>query len=94
MIGVFMGALVSFESTGIPARGAVGWRGMTEFLLSDLLIVAVFVVLVTACIADYRWRHDHRVRKRREKGLCTRCGYSLTGNTSGVCPECGTLVGT
>ena len=21
--------------------------------------------------------------------LCTTCGYDLTGNTSGVCPECG-----
>jgi rubrerythrin len=21
---------------------------------------------------------------------CRRCGYDLTGNTSGVCPECGT----
>ncbi|HXE51970.1 MAG TPA: hypothetical protein VN541_03100 [Tepidisphaeraceae bacterium] len=23
---------------------------------------------------------------------CARCGYDLTGNTSGVCPECGTPV--
>ena len=22
-------------------------------------------------------------------GVCRRCGYSLTGNVSGVCPECG-----
>jgi hypothetical protein len=29
-----------------------------------------------------RWR-------RRRKGLCTACGYDLTGNVSGVCPECG-----
>jgi hypothetical protein len=26
---------------------------------------------------------------RRRHGLCARCGYDLTGNTSGVCPECG-----
>lgn len=25
-------------------------------------------------------------------GVCTACGYNLTGNTSGVCPECGTPV--
>lgn len=25
-------------------------------------------------------------------GHCTHCGYSLIGNTSGVCPECGTAV--
>ena len=29
---------------------------------------------------------------RRHRGLCLACGYSLTGNESGVCPECGTAV--
>jgi hypothetical protein len=24
-------------------------------------------------------------------GHCITCGYNLTGNTSGVCPECGTV---
>jgi hypothetical protein len=27
-------------------------------------------------------------RSRRKPGHC-RCGYNLTGNTSGTCPECG-----
>lgn len=26
---------------------------------------------------------------RKTEGLCGRCGYDLTGNVSGVCPECG-----
>lgn len=30
--------------------------------------------------------HDCRV----PPGHCQTCGYDLTGNTSGVCPECGT----
>jgi len=25
--------------------------------------------------------------------LCMRCGYNLTGNLSGVCPECGKKIG-
>lgn len=29
-----------------------------------------------------RWR-------RLRKGLCVTCGYDLTGNESGICPECG-----
>jgi hypothetical protein len=34
-----------------------------------------------------------RIRRRRgNKGSCPTCGYDLTGNTSGVCPECGTPV--
>ena len=27
---------------------------------------------------------------RHRTGRCPRCGYDLTGNESGVCPECGT----
>ena len=28
--------------------------------------------------------------RRVDPGLCPACGYDLTGNVSGVCPECGT----
>ena len=34
-----------------------------------------------------RWR-------RRKRGECVRCGNDLTGNDSGVCPECGKQIGT
>ncbi len=34
------------------------------------------------------WRRDQRPRK----GHCLHCGYNLTGNESGVCPECATPV--
>jgi hypothetical protein len=30
--------------------------------------------------------------RRPQPGRCSSCGYDLTGNTSGVCPECGTPV--
>jgi hypothetical protein len=33
-----------------------------------------------------------RHRDRMRFGRCPSCGYSLTGNTSGTCPECGTPV--
>jgi len=34
-------------------------------------------------------RRRHVLRRRRSAGLCPVCGYNLTGNVSGVCPECG-----
>ena len=34
-----------------------------------------------------------RRQRHRKRGLCPSCGYNLTGNTSGVCPECATGVG-
>ena len=33
-----------------------------------------------------------RGRAVRTRNRCTGCGYNLTGNISGVCPECGTPV--
>jgi lipopolysaccharide export LptBFGC system permease protein LptF len=32
-------------------------------------------------------------RRAAERGVCNGCGYNLTGNTSGLCPECGRRVG-
>jgi hypothetical protein len=34
-----------------------------------------------------------RRRLRRRRCACGSCGYDLTGNVSGVCPECGDKVG-
>ena len=30
-----------------------------------------------------------RYRRRLDAGQCVQCGYDLTGNVSGICPECG-----
>jgi hypothetical protein len=32
-----------------------------------------------------RWR-------RRRAGMCGQCAYNLTGNQSGICPECGRAI--
>jgi len=29
------------------------------------------------------------IRRRKKAGHCENCGYNLTGNISGICPECG-----
>jgi rubrerythrin len=52
-------------------------------LYSPPMVLAVLVV-----------RHQKRVFKRRlrEQAICTVCRYDLTGNASGVCPECGTRI--
>jgi hypothetical protein len=34
-------------------------------------------------------RRRRRERRRFRAGLCGACGYDLTGNVTGVCPECG-----
>ena len=39
----------------------------------------------------WRWRRDRRLRS---DGMphCAKCDYNLTGNVSGICPECGTPI--
>jgi len=42
--------------------------------------------LVVALPTVFLWWRD---RRRIPPGHCRNCGYDLTGNVSGVCPECG-----
>lgn len=63
------------------------------FLLSALGVAVALVVaaLATAILLDlFHPQWGSLAEGRRERGLCFRCGYDLTGNVSGVCPECGT----
>ena len=46
-----------------------------------------FPVLLVAVPTAMCWWRD---RRRFPPGHCRRCGYNLTGNVSGRCPECGT----
>lgn len=45
-----------------------------------------FPLAVLGIPTIWLWYADHRWRP---PGHCRRCGYDLTGNVSGVCPECG-----
>ena len=55
--------------------------------LPDWLLATALAVLPICWIAttSIGWRRSRRNR-------CRTCGYNLTANTSGVCPECGTPV--
>lgn len=61
-----------------------GGPGFSLFIPYWLTIVTE--TLIGACLPA--WMLHRRVRE----GLCVRCGYNLTGNVSGVCPECGVQV--
>jgi hypothetical protein len=39
------------------------------------------------------WRIIITYHRRKLMNLCIACGYDLTGNVSGTCPECGEKVG-
>ena len=51
------------------------------FALVPLLIISLFTT-------SRLLRHRREARRTR-RGACRHCGYDLTGNVSGICPECG-----
>ena len=61
------------------------WLNVTHIKVSVLrpLVTSLLILILSAVIA--------RLYKSRlgKAGTCGRCGYDLTGNVSGRCPECG-----
>lgn len=56
-------------------------------------------VVFALALPAIAWFFDQlmlRPRRQRKEwalaGRCRACGYDLTGNTSGICPECGAIV--
>ena len=89
-----------------PARGPYGWsfRPMTTRLGFRLLwpawetwpdgrtilYLGIWIPVAPLVAATgLLWWLD---RRKIPPGHCRRCGYDLTGNTSGRCPECGTAM--
>jgi hypothetical protein len=58
------------------------------FILLPYWCVLAIAVPLPVLWAIQKRRHARRVRA----GHCLSCGYSLRGNTTGICPECGTAV--
>jgi hypothetical protein len=54
--------------------------------------LAAIVGAGTGILVWQRCRRRGALRDWREHGVCLACGYDLTGNVSGVCPECGTAL--
>ena len=55
--------------------------GSYAYVLIWKLVIAFAVASVLLAL-PFTWR-------RHQPGHCVTCGYNLTGNTSGRCPECG-----
>jgi len=62
------------------SRITVGYNAYLLFgALTFFALSGTFLALIPTLITCLRLKRN----------LCLQCGYNLTGNTSGVCPECG-----
>ncbi len=75
-----------------------GVQGVPMWVVMPIVVVVSFSPVLWCAVWSF-WRltpGDHggmfwrrRQRLLRQRGLCLTCGYDLTGNDSGACPECG-----
>jgi hypothetical protein len=66
------------------------WYWTTWWTNQPVLIVTILTLLPP--IFAIRAVHEEIKLYRIRRDFCPNCVYDLTGNTSGVCPECGTWV--
>ena len=64
------------------------FQTITRIVIPHWLLGLAFTVLPALSLI----RYARRVRERPTDGVCGTCGYNLTANASGVCPECGSTV--
>ena len=57
-------------------------------LTTSLLNVLTWAAIGALCA--FIWESSLPLEPQRYAPECSKCGYSLIGNTSGRCPECGT----
>lgn len=108
LAGVLFGALVTYAGFGTGIKlldrtlcyfalpGALVVLlvpGMRQPVLTRsvvLLVLAGNILTYAIIFGGLAWRRWSKVVQPANQ--CSSCGYNLTGNVSGACPECGTVI--
>ncbi|MEM6258951.1 MAG: hypothetical protein AAGI37_11620 [Planctomycetota bacterium] len=71
------------------------WLMSPEYMISDGSIFQnrslIWSVVMLVSLGVLIWTRS-AINRKRDPRMCKQCGYNLTGNTSGLCPECGAEV--
>ncbi len=70
-----------WQARNDPTAPTLHFFGFRTWIWLPVLLLLIHPILAAA--------RDRIARHRRRAGCCAACGYDLTGNESGVCPECG-----
>ncbi|HWE97697.1 MAG TPA: hypothetical protein VG269_27325 [Tepidisphaeraceae bacterium] len=66
--------------------------GTDEYAFKRIIVVPWWLPAAVVGALPIRWvfwRRKRHLARLRAENRCVYCGYSLRGNTSGACPECG-----
>ena len=98
---VILGAVLA-TTLGFMWRSCGYWRDAvvdglggiaTTKVIASTFLTVIFGAVSLAMVLRTRFSLQLRRRRdRRKAGQCQDCGYDLTGNESGACPECGRQV--
>ena len=72
------------------AQRLLGFGWPVKMITGQILIPVWLLVVAVGFPTAILWWRD----RRPKAGLCEVCKYDLTGNVSGICPECGEAVDT
>ena len=91
MVGDFIGGRISgFSSNGLlPTYKHTPATASWPFDDREARVPLGPPLFVIAVLTAFSWGRD---RRRFPAGHCRRCGYDLTKNESGRCPECGVVI--
>ena len=108
VIGVAFGVVNSiYAAVDIAMIGAFGPLGssitIAVFFIAPLLgcatmsispLIGLIFIVMSLVIAPCGYLKFHLLAMAliRPDGSCSDCGYNLTGNTNGMCPECGVVL--
>lgn len=84
------------DSTLLSGRYAGSQGSITTIIAGQYsVIISLWIPGIAFGFLPTLWMHRwlRRRKMRRAAGIpCRACFYDLTGNTSGICPECGTAI--
>lgn len=90
MLGYYLMLLMGLILMALGARIVAQRPSVASTMRDVLFIIGAMVFFVGTITGPIVAAAVISVGRIRETDSCSRCGYDLTGNVSGVCPECGT----
>ncbi|MFH1746838.1 MAG: MFS transporter [Planctomycetota bacterium] len=90
-VGMLIGSLLAGWVSDYFVDGA-GTRAWAKIFMVPIIVTVLAAIVFVAMFNERKFQKDSARIEQEDTGAaprCLECGYNLTGNVSGVCPECG-----
>ena len=68
---------------------SLGFENMTTIFATQIYVIPHWFLVLVFAIVPAIWLFKRNKRRKLGPNTCPSCGYDLTGNETGECPECG-----